>query len=56
MYLAAETEIGALYMNKKQLLPLHVTCEELGYPQPATSMQIDNNTASGIINGTFNQA
>ena len=53
---AAEAEIGALYMNARQLLPLRVTCEELGHPQPATTMQTDNNTASGIINGTFNQA
>ena len=53
---AAEAEIGALYMNARQLLPLRVTCKELGHPQPATPMQTDNNTASGIINGTFNQA
>ena len=53
---AVEAEIGALYMNARQLLPLRVTCEELGHPQPATPMQTDNNTASGIINGTFNQA
>ena len=53
---AAEAEIGALYMNARQLLPLRVTYEELRHPQPATPMQTDNNTASGIINGTFNQA
>ena len=28
----AEVEIGALYMNARQLLPLRVTCEELGHP------------------------
>ena len=54
--ITSKAEIGALYMNAQQLLPLQVTCEELGHPQPATPMQIDNNTASGIINGTFNQA
>ena len=53
---ATEAEIEALCMNARQLLPLRVTCEELGYPQPVTPMQIDNNTAIGIINGTFNQA
>ena len=53
---AVEAEIGALYMNARQLLPLRFTCEELGHPQPATPMQTDNNTASGIVNGTFNQA
>ena len=53
---AAEAEIGALYMNTRQVLPLRVTCEELGHPQPATPMQTDNNIASGIMNGTFSQA
>ena len=53
---AAEVEIGALYMNTRQLLTLRVTCKKLGHPQPATPIQIDNNTANGIINGTFNQA
>ena len=53
---AAEAEIAALYMNAREILPLRVTCEELGHPQPPTPMQTDNNTASGIINGTFNQA
>ena len=38
------------------MLPLQATCEELGHPQQATPMQKDYNTASGIINGTFNQA
>ena len=52
---AAVAEIGALYMNARQLLPIRVMCEELGHTQPATPMQTDNNTASGIINGTFNQ-
>ena len=53
---AAEAEIGALYMDARQLLPLIVTCEELGHTQSATPMQTDINTASGITNGTFNQA
>ena len=53
---AAEAEIGALYINTRQLLPLRVTCEELEYPQLAPPIQTDNNTASGIIHGTFNKA
>ena len=50
---AAESEVGALFMNAREILPLRMTCEELGYPQPATPMRTDNNTADGIINGTF---
>ena len=53
---AAEAEIAALYMNARELLPLRVTCAELGHPQPPTPMRTDNNTASGIINGTLKQA
>ena len=31
-YSAADAEIGAFYMNARQLQPLQVTCEELGHP------------------------
>ena len=53
---AAEVDIGALYTNTRQLLPLRVMCEEWGHPQPVTPMQTDNNTTRVIINRTFNQA
>ena len=44
-------------MNARgELLPLRVTCAELGRYQPATPMRTDNNTVSGIINGTLKQA
>jgi len=52
---AAESEIAALFMNARELLPLRTTCAELGHKQPATPMRTDNNTASGIINGIFKQ-
>ena len=52
---AAESEIAALFMNARELLPLRTTCAELGHIQPATPMRTDNNTASGIINGIFKQ-
>ena len=55
MLSAAEAEIGSLFMNAHEILPLRVTLEELGHPQPATPMQTDNNTAAGIINRTFKQ-
>jgi hypothetical protein len=42
---AAEDEVGALFMNAKALIPLRITCEELGHIQPATPMRTDNNTA-----------
>jgi hypothetical protein len=53
--LAAEAEVGALFMNAKGLIPLRITCEELGHIQPPTPMRTDNNTAEGIMNGTIKQ-
>ena len=35
---AAEAEVAALYMNAQELIPLQITCEELGQKQPATPM------------------
>ena len=52
---AAEAEVGALFMNAKAIIPLRITCEELGHIQPATPMRTDNNTAEGIMNGTIKQ-
>ena len=52
---AAEAEIAALFMNAQDLVPLRVTCEELGHPQPATPIRTDNSTANGIVNGTIKQ-
>jgi hypothetical protein len=52
---AAEAEVGALFMNAKGLIPLRITCEELGHIQPPTPMRTDNNTAEGIMNGTIKQ-
>ena len=52
---AAEAEIGALFMNAKAIIPLRITCEELGHKQPPTPMRTDNNTAEGIMNGTIKQ-
>ena len=37
------------------IVPLRIIVEELGHKQPATPLQTDNNTASGIMNGTIRQ-
>jgi len=46
----AEVELGALFLNAQTICPIRIALEELGHPQPATPLQTDNNTASGIIN------
>ena len=55
MALAAEAEVAALYMNAQELIPLQITCEELGHKQPATPMQTDNDTVCGILTSKFKQ-
>ena len=47
---AAESELGALFMNAKTAVPMRKTLEELGHPQPLTPIQTDNSTAYGVIN------
>ena len=49
MSLASEVEVGALYMNTTDLLPL-------GHPQPVTPMRTNNTTAEGIINKKYKQS
>ena len=55
MSLASEAEIGATFLNVKDALPISMTLEELGNPQPPNPMQVDNTTAVGFVNGIINQ-
>ncbi len=50
MSLAAEAEVGALYINCREAIPTHHTLEFMGHPQPLTPMQTGNITALGIVN------
>jgi hypothetical protein len=52
---AAEAEIGAVFINAKEASVLRTTLEELGRKQPPTTMETDNTTATGYINGTIKQ-
>jgi len=52
---AAEAELGTLFLNAQTLCPIHTALDKLGHPQLATPLQMDNNTASGIINDTVKQ-
>jgi hypothetical protein len=55
MSLAAEAEIGAVFINAKERAVLQTTLQELGHPQPPTPMYTDNTTATGYSNGTIKQ-
>jgi hypothetical protein len=46
---AAEAELGALYINAREAVPLRQLLEQMGHPQPPTPMQTDNSTALGVV-------
>jgi hypothetical protein len=50
MSLAAKAEVGALYINCREAIPIRHTLEFMGHPQPLTPMQMDNTTALSVIN------
>ena len=47
---AAETKLGALYINAKKTVEEGIILEEMGHPQPPTPLQTDNSTGDAIMN------
>jgi hypothetical protein len=52
---AAESEIGAVFINAKKGAVLRTTLEELGHNQPPTPTETDITTATGYSDGTIKQ-
>ena len=52
---AAEAEIAGIFTNAKEAVPIKLTLEEMGHPQPPTEITTDDMTASGTLNKTFKQ-
>ena len=52
---AAESELGAIFLNAKEAKMIRLTIEESGHPQPPTPMHCDNATAASIANNTVKQ-
>ena len=52
---ADEAEIGAAYINGQEAVPIRTLLLELGHPQPATPIQVDNSTANEFANNTIKQ-
>ena len=46
---AAESEIGALFLNSRKAIPARTTLIKMGHPQPPTPIQIDNTTGLGVF-------
>jgi hypothetical protein len=51
--LAAEAELGALFLNCQEGMTFKSTLEDLGHPQPKIPVHCDNATAIGIANNTI---
>jgi len=50
---AAEAEIGGIFLNCQEALPIQNILSELGHLQLATPLKTDNATTSGIANNTI---
>ena len=51
---AAEAEIGSLFLNAQDAVPIRTALEEMGHVQPhsGTPLETDNSTAHGILHAT----
>ena len=52
---AAEAELGALFLNCQEAVPIRIMLEEMRHSQPPTPVQVDNSTTLGIATGTIKQ-
>jgi hypothetical protein len=52
---ATEAELGAVFQNARDCVPLRIALKEMGHPQAATPIQTDNACAAGIVNETVKQ-
>ena len=50
---AADAELGALYINACEAVPIRNLLNEMGHKQPRTPMQTDNSTACGVVNSNI---
>ena len=50
---AAEAELGALYINVREAVPVHQLLTEMGHIQQLTHIQPDNSTACGVVNSNI---
>jgi hypothetical protein len=53
--LAAEAELGALFLNAQEAKIMGLILTKLSHPQPPTPIHIDNTTTVGIVNNTVKQ-
>jgi hypothetical protein len=50
---AAESELAALFITAREMIPHCQTLINMGWPQPKSPIQTDNSTAAGVVNNTI---
>jgi hypothetical protein len=50
---AAESELAALFVTAREMIPCRQTLIDMGWPQPKSPIQTDNSTAAGVTNNTI---
>jgi hypothetical protein len=50
---AAESELAALFITAREMIPHRQTLIDMGWPQPKSPIQTDNSTAAGVVNNTI---
>ena len=50
---AAEAELGALYMNAREAVPMRQLLTEIGHAQPSLPIQTDKSTACEVVNNNI---
>ena len=53
MSLAAEAELGTLYINACKAVPMCQLLTEMGHIQPRTPIQTNNSAACGVVNSNI---
>jgi len=51
----AKAEVGRLFVNCQEAIPIQTACEEMKHPQLPMPIKTDNSMASGFANNTIKQ-
>jgi hypothetical protein len=50
---AAKSELAALFIMAREMIPDRQTLITIGWPQPKSPIQMNNSTAAGVTNKTI---
>ena len=50
---AVEAELGALYLNAREAVPMRHLLEEMGHKQPKSPIETDISRACGVVNSSI---